>query len=158
MKAERSLDTCRVVKRCPARTAAPPPACSDHLLSNLHKCITLNGLYQEEYGKARETLAQMEGGKQFDFNELHIFGKFELFCKRIQKLIDVFTTIEQFMSLSQYNIDGMEGLIQRFFEIVDDLKRKTGDLLDYTKPTFDKDYIEFNKNIQVIRCPRHPLR
>lgn len=53
-------------------------------------------------------------------------------------------------SLPQYNIDGMESLITRFFEIVDDLKRKTGDLLDYTKPTFDKDYIEFNKNIQVL--------
>eukprot|EP00667_Euglena_gracilis_P000005 EG_transcript_5 len=122
----------------------------DHLLKNLHKCIALNTIYQEEYRKAKETLGQNPLGKQFDFNELHIFGKFELFCKRIQKLIDVFTTIEQFMSLSQYNIDGMESLITRFFEIVDDLKRKTGDLLDYTKPTFDKDYIEFNKNIQEL--------
>lgn len=74
---------------------------ADHLLKNLHKCIALNTIYQEEYRKAKETLGQNPLGKQFDFNELHIFGKFELFCKRIQKLIDVFTTIEQFMSLSQ---------------------------------------------------------
>jgi len=122
----------------------------DHLLGNLHMCIKLINVYKEEYGKAKAWLAQTPGGKQFNFNDLHIFGKFELFCKRIQKLIDVFTTIEQFVSLSQYNIDGMESLIARFFEIVDELKRKTADLLDYTKPAFDKDYIEFNKNIQEL--------
>ena len=100
--------------------------------------------------QAKESLSNSASSKQFSFNELHIFGKFELFCKRIQKLIDVFTTIEQFTSLSAYNIDGMETLINRFFEIVDELKRKTSDLLDYTKPAFDKDYIEFNKSIQEL--------
>eukprot|EP01012_Entosiphon_sulcatum_P023115 TRINITY_DN280_c0_g1_i7.p1 TRINITY_DN280_c0_g1~~TRINITY_DN280_c0_g1_i7.p1 ORF type:complete len:2218 (+),score=554.82 TRINITY_DN280_c0_g1_i7:76-6729(+) len=120
------------------------------LLKNLKSCIRLNAAYQEEYRKAKENLAQNPKGKQFDFNTLHIFGKFELFCKRIQKLVEVFTTIEQFTSLSEHNIDGMDSLIARFFEIVDDLKRKASDLLDYTKPAFDKDYIEFNKNIQEL--------
>jgi len=120
------------------------------VLTNLELCIKLNNVYQEEYLKAKESLAGQPSSKQFNFNELHIFGKFELFCKRIQKLIDVFTTIEQFTSLSNYNIDGMETLINRFFEIVDELKRKTSDLLDYTKPAFDKDYIEFSKSIQEL--------
>lgn len=27
--------------------------------------------------------------KQFDFNESRIFGKFDLYCKRVQKLMDM---------------------------------------------------------------------
>jgi len=34
-------------------------------------------------------------GKQFDFSEVSIFGNFDMFCKRIQKLEDVVQTIEQ---------------------------------------------------------------
>lgn len=40
-------------------------------------------------------------GKKFKFNELDIFGDFDLFCKRIQKLIEIFSTIEQFKTLEK---------------------------------------------------------
>eukprot|EP00667_Euglena_gracilis_P001259 EG_transcript_1257 len=123
------------------------------LLKNLHLCLRLNAAYHEEYSKAKESLERTAGvgpAKLFSFNELHIFGKFELFCKRVQKLIDVFTTVDQFTSLTGHNVDGMDPLLQRFAEIVDELKRKTSDLLDYTKPAFDKDYIEFNRSVQEL--------
>ena len=35
----------------------------------------------------------MPKGKQFDFSETQIFGKFDLFCRRVIKLIDMFGTI-----------------------------------------------------------------
>lgn len=38
----------------------------------------------------------MPKGKTFDFSETQIFGKFDLFCRRVFKLIDIFNTIEQF--------------------------------------------------------------
>jgi hypothetical protein len=47
----------------------------------------------------------MEQVKQFDFNESSIFGKFDLFCKRLQKLIELFTTVHQFSSLAKHNIE-----------------------------------------------------
>jgi len=46
-------------------------------------------------------MAAQPSGKQFDFNELQIFSKFELFCKRVQKLIFVFSTVEQFGALEK---------------------------------------------------------
>jgi len=48
----------------------------------------------------------MPKGKQFDFNEMHIFGKFDLFCRRVIKLIDMFSTIDQFKSLSVNKLRG----------------------------------------------------
>ena len=42
------------------------------------------------YRITKEKLLTQPKGKQFDFSENQIFGKFELFCKRIQKLVDMF--------------------------------------------------------------------
>lgn len=60
----------------------------------------------------------MPKGKQFDFTDAHLFGKFDLFCRRIIKLIDMFSTIDQFNSLSQNKLEGMEFLISQFNSIV----------------------------------------
>jgi dynein heavy chain len=84
--------------------------------------------------------------------ELAIFGKFELFCKRVQKLLDVSTTVQQFQSLAHHRMDGMDAHIKRFFDVVDNLKRNSADLLDYTKPAFDKEFIEFSKQIQELEA------
>eukprot|EP00762_Andalucia_godoyi_P000483 ANDGO_03248.mRNA.1 Dynein gamma chain len=120
------------------------------LIRKLESCLRLNEAYQEQYRLTKDKLLSQPGARQFDFNELQIFGKFELFCKRVQKLVYVFSTVEQFSALAKHSIDGMENLIKRFQEIVDDLKRKPYDLLDHTKAQFDKDYIDFNKNIEEL--------
>lgn len=88
--------------------------------------------------------------KQFDFDELTIFGKFDLFISRVDQLFELFSTIDQFNMLKDHNIDGMEELIKKFFGYVDDIKRRSTDLLDFTKNSFDKDYMTFNANIENI--------
>eukprot|EP01028_Stygiella_incarcerata_P006636 TRINITY_DN270_c0_g1_i1.p1 TRINITY_DN270_c0_g1~~TRINITY_DN270_c0_g1_i1.p1 ORF type:complete len:4523 (-),score=1222.92 TRINITY_DN270_c0_g1_i1:192-13760(-) len=120
------------------------------LITRLDLCLRLNESYQEHYQMTKEKMMTQPGGKQFDFNKFQIFGKFELFCKRIQKLIYVFSTVEQFGALSRHNIDGMETLISRFDEVVDELRKKPYDLLDHTKAQFDRDYAEFNKSIEGL--------
>ena len=44
----------------------------------------------------------------------------------------------------------MEAVLKAFYVIVDDIRRKPYDLLDYTKNTFDRDYLEFNVNIHDL--------
>lgn len=41
-------------------------------------------------------------------------------------------------------------MLKAFYVIVDDIRRKPYDLLDYTKNTFDRDYLEFNVNIHDL--------
>lgn len=45
---------------------------------------------------------------------------------------------------------GLEAVLKAFYVIVDDIRRKPYDLLDYTKNTFDRDYLEFNVNIHDL--------
>lgn len=61
-----------------------------------------------------------------------IFLKFDLFTKRLNKLIDMFTTIHQFSTLEQHtHIEGLEQMIRNLNNIIDDVKRKPYDLLDF---------------------------
>ena len=64
---------------------APPESC--YPWTRLMLCT--------RYLLQKERLAEQPKVKQFDFNESQIFGKFDLFCKRVMKLVDLFTTIHQ---------------------------------------------------------------
>lgn len=66
------------------------------LVKNLTDCIKLNEAYQRSFHDTKRKLQETPSEKQFDFSEMYIFGKFDAFCKRIQKVIDMFSVIEKF--------------------------------------------------------------
>ena len=62
-----------------------------------------------------------------------MIGKFDAFCKRIQKVIDMFDLIEKFSALSTLGVEGTDSLIKRFDQILAQVKRKPYDMLDHRK-------------------------
>lgn len=120
------------------------------LVQNLLSCIKLNNEYQEYYRQTKETLLTLPKGKQFDFSETLIFGRFDLFCRRVHKLIDMFKTVHQFTSLSQHRFDGMEPLVLSFKKTLEEFQFKRHDLLDFHNNRFDRDYVEFNVRISDL--------
>ena len=109
--------------------------------------MTLKEIYQQNYHSTKQKLQEDPDGKQFDFNEMRIFGKYELFCRRIKKLIDLFATIQHFTTLAENRLEGMEPLIEKFEHIRDDFRSKDHALLDYHNNRFDRDYVEFSVRI-----------
>ena len=71
------------------------------LLELLEQTLRLNERYQELYQSTKDRLLAMPKGKQFDFSEAQIFGRFDLFSRRAIKLIDLFSTIQQFKKLQE---------------------------------------------------------
>jgi dynein heavy chain len=122
------------------------------LVRKLEACLKLNEAYQEQYRITKSKLEQTPKGKQFTFDEMKIFGKFDLFCRRVIKLIDMFSTIDQFNSLSKNKLEGMERLIEQFHQIVKEFRQKRHDLLDYHNNKFDRDYVEFNVKITDLEA------
>ncbi|PNH08753.1 Dynein gamma chain, flagellar outer arm [Tetrabaena socialis] len=121
------------------------------LIGNMKVAVELANVYRQQYKLAKETLAAQPKSKQFDFDEQAIFLKFDLFSKRLHKLIDMFTTIHQFSSLEQHtHIEGLDTMLKSLNNIIDDVKRKPYDLLDYSKNAFDRDFLEFNVNINDL--------
>jgi dynein heavy chain, axonemal len=122
----------------------------EELVRQLESCLKLNEAYQDQYRQTKAKLAASPKGKQFDFSEMEIFGRFDLFCRRIIKLIDMFSTIDQFTALSRNRLEGMEGLVAHFATIVRDFRYKRHDLLAFGNNKFDRDYVEFNVKISDL--------
>jgi hypothetical protein len=64
---------------------------------------------------------------------MYIFGKFEAFCKRIQKVVDMFNVIEKFSKLEALGIEGMDMIVKKFLSIMNQMQRKPYDILDHRK-------------------------
>ena len=120
------------------------------LLTNLRLVVELRDRYRAEFSAVRSKLRENPSNRQFDFDEERAFGKFDLFAKRLHKLVDMFTTIVQFTQLAEHRMDGMEGVIRRFFVVAEEFKRKPYDLLDFSKNQYDRDFLEFNVNIHDL--------
>jgi dynein heavy chain len=88
----------------------------------------------------------------FPLNVFKSFGKFDLFCRRLIKLIDMFNTIHQFQELAKHNLEGMEELLHQFQLITKDFKHHNHDLLAYGDNTFDRDYVEFNVQVSGLEA------
>ena len=120
------------------------------LMAQLDAGIKLNEFYQEQYRLTKRKMERTPNGKRFDFNEMQIFGKFDLFCRRLIKLIDMFSTINQFTVLAENKLEGMEPLVEEFMHIKEGFRAKNHDLLDYHNNKFDRDYVEFNVKISEL--------
>ncbi|KAF4132123.1 Dynein heavy chain C-terminal domain [Phytophthora infestans] len=134
----------------------PPEAIWDKdpevLLVGLEACLKLNEAYQEQYRLTKDKLLTMPKGKQFDFSETQIFGKFDLFCRRLVKLIDMFSTIHQFRALAQHSLEGMDALLASFNTIIREFRAHKHNLLDFHNNKFDRDYVEFNIQIADLEA------
>ncbi|KAJ3097005.1 Dynein heavy chain 5, axonemal [Phlyctochytrium planicorne] len=122
------------------------------LVKKLTDCIKLNEAYQRCFHETKKRLQETPHEKQFDFSEMYIFGKFDAFCKRIQKVIDMFSVIEKFSLLEKLGIEGMDSLIKRFSNIMMQMQRKPYDILDHRKMEYDSDYSTFKKQISDLEA------
>lgn len=66
-------------------------------------------------------------------SENYIFGKFDTFCKRLEKIKDMANTVEQFSGLPKIKIEGIDALIVRHKSIMDTIKKRSYDILDHRK-------------------------
>ena len=148
--------TNQMIKRCKETILQDKPMDrmwerdADELIETMQGCIKLNQAYQAQYDTTKEKLSLMPKGKQFDFSKNQIFGKFDLFCRRINKLIDMFSTVRQFESLGHHNLEDMDELLGSFKNLIEEFKKKRHDLLEYGSNTFDRDFVEFNVHINKL--------
>jgi dynein heavy chain len=115
----------------------------ESIIAKMNAAIKLLDEYRRHYKDTKARLASMPKGKQFNFDETAIFGKFVRFRRRLEKLIDMFSSIQQFRALERKRIDGMEDLIHSFDTLVNEFKLKGHDLLDFANTVFERDFVEF---------------
>lgn len=75
-------------KKFPPTRDPPAPQ-----IRKLESCLKMEIAYLEQYRITKDKLAALPKGKQFDFSETLIFGRLQLFCRRVVKLIDMFFAV-----------------------------------------------------------------
>nr|XP_024659567.1 dynein heavy chain 5, axonemal [Maylandia zebra] len=128
------------------------------LLQRISDCCNLNAVYQRSFHSVRDKLRGNPENRQFDFSENYIFGKFDSFCRRLEKMADMASTLESLAALQSMKVEGVEKICVRYQTIVSTTESKTCDVLDQRKLEFDRDYADFQLQVQsVFQCLRSLL-
>ncbi|NXL61516.1 DYH5 protein, partial [Chordeiles acutipennis] len=122
----------------------------ERVMEKLQATIRLKQEYQNYFHKIKEELKQNPSERQFDFSEMYIFGKFEAFNRRLEKIIDIFNTMKTYSVLQESKIEGLEGMITKYESIVDIVKKRHYNFLDQRKMDFDQDYENFCREINDL--------
>ena len=59
--------------------------------------------------------------------------------------MELFSTIQQFQTLSKHNLENIEEIINKFNVCVKQFKNKNHKLLNFEQNTFDRDFVEFQR-------------
>ncbi|CAF0880138.1 unnamed protein product [Rotaria sordida] len=118
-----------------------------HVISKLRDCIKLNDEYQRCFQSTKNKLASNPAERPFDFSEMYIFGKFDSFVRRCEKIIDMFATINMYSHLADSKIEGISPFYSKFNMIVTSMKKKDYDFLDQRKQEVDSDLDDFRRSI-----------
>ncbi|CAB4042276.1 Dynein heavy chain 5, axonemal, partial [Paramuricea clavata] len=121
------------------------------LSSRLQEAVKLNEVYQTAFHRTKNKLKETQSERQFEFSENYIFGKFDAFCKRLEKLDDMLIAMENLSGLQKIKIEGIETIVVRYQTMVATVKKKTYDLLDHRKGEFDTDYEEFKQSVEALK-------
>ncbi|XP_029955923.1 dynein heavy chain 5, axonemal [Salarias fasciatus] len=120
------------------------------LLQRISECCNLNVEYQKSFQSVRDKLRENPENRQLDFSENYIFGKFDAFCRRLEKIADMASTLESLDALQNMRVEGVEKIFVRYQTIVSTTKSKTYDILDHRKLEFDSDYSDFQLQVEGL--------
>ncbi|XP_045928452.1 dynein axonemal heavy chain 5-like [Micropterus dolomieu] len=120
------------------------------LLQRISDCCNLNKEYQRSFQSVRDKLRENPENRQFDFSENYIFGKFDAFCRRLEKVADMASSLESLAALQHMKVEGIEKINVRYQTIVSTTKSKTYDVLDLRRLEFDSDYADFQLQVQGL--------
>ena len=120
------------------------------VISKLRDCIKLNEEYQRCFQLVKNKLASTPSERPFDFSEMYIFGKFDSFVRRCEKIIDMFMTMDMYSCLSESKIEGISVYHSKFNSIMTIMKRKEYDFLDQRKQEIENDFDEFRRSITEL--------
>ncbi|KAK4476180.1 hypothetical protein MN116_001394, partial [Schistosoma mekongi] len=124
---------------------------SEVLLKKISDCCNLHQVYRNSFQRIKTELTTNPNSKQFDLSEIHILGKFDLFCQRLDEINEIFQMISSYSCLLVSNIEKLDPLIEQYNLAVSKLRNNDFDFLDQRKTEVDDCIMEFKKKINDIQ-------
>ena len=104
------------------------------MVDRLNNCVRLYKQYRESFYRTKRKIDASPEEKPFEFSEMYIFGKFDAFCKRCEKISQMLNTVSMYSALLDCQIEGTEALATKFTAITSVMKKKPYDVLEYRAP------------------------
>ncbi|CAH8665291.1 unnamed protein product [Schistosoma haematobium] len=127
------------------------------ILKKIIDCCNLHQVYKNSFQRIKTELAAKPNSKQFDLSEIHIFGKYDLFCQRLGEINDIFQMISSYSCLLVSKIEKLDPLIEMYNFAVNKLRNSEFDFLDQRKTEVDDCIMEFKKKMSDIRTSLRSL-
>ncbi|XP_022239106.1 dynein heavy chain 8, axonemal-like [Limulus polyphemus] len=121
------------------------------VIEKLKCCQRLYHDYQDNFKCVKKKIKETAGEESFKFSEMYVFGKYEAFCKRLDKIIELLNIIETYSVLSHSHIEGIQSIAAKFLHICSAIKNKVYDNLDPRKLDFDNDFEEFKQQVADLQ-------
>nr|XP_034839773.1 dynein heavy chain 5, axonemal [Maniola hyperantus] len=119
-------------------------------------CTNLNKTYRDIYTFVKNQ-PFLPNTEQFSFSENYVFGKFDTFCKRLNKIITMFDLMDDYNHLFEKRMEGLllgedlEDAMHSFNEAKKAVTSCQYDYLDYRNGEFDKDYQAFEEKTNNLK-------
>ncbi|CAH8650310.1 unnamed protein product [Schistosoma curassoni] len=127
------------------------------ILKKIIDCCNLHQVYKNSFQRIKTELAAKPNSKQFDLSEIHIFGKYDLFCQRLGEINDIFQMISSYSCLLVSKIEKLDPFIEMYNFAVNKLRNSEFDFLDQRKTEVDDCIMEFKKKMSDIRTSLRSL-
>ena len=104
-----------------------PQSCVD----NMNEVCKMYDTYLEQYEvvSQKNMLSADKEQDGIELDETVVFGKIELFIKRVEKCIEIFTTVGQFTSVAKNAIEGMDQMVREHPQFINEKNQSCNDLL-----------------------------
>ncbi|CAG9855812.1 unnamed protein product [Phyllotreta striolata] len=116
------------------------------VLDKIKVCLDLYLKYYQCYKHTKQVMVDLKE-KALDCSEMYIFGKFENFKNRLQKIVYILQTTMKYSILKNSTIEGIDEFSDKFVEYFRTISQKPYDALNYRLVEFDNDYNEFRQNV-----------
>ncbi|XP_062925084.1 dynein axonemal heavy chain 8-like [Mobula hypostoma] len=120
------------------------------VINKMQECKKLLVEYRRYFQNTKKHATETAQDNPFDLSEMYIFGKLEVFCKRMAKITAMVNTVKTFSALQHSTIEGIEILAIKFHNICLNLKKSHYDILDPRKKEFNADHAVFMKQISDL--------
>ncbi|EDQ85635.1 uncharacterized protein MONBRDRAFT_29039, partial [Monosiga brevicollis MX1] len=117
------------------------------LCARLADCRALNAHYQTCFAKEKQKLAANPDRRQFEFSEMSVFGKFDTFSKRTEKIEEVLRLKQTWSVLDASRIDGIDTLAVSARALFKNFESKPYDPLNTRKRDFDTDHEQLKNDL-----------
>ncbi|XP_055492373.1 dynein axonemal heavy chain 8-like [Leucoraja erinacea] len=117
------------------------------VINKMEECKRLLVDYRKYFQNTKKNTSETAQDNPFDVSEMYIFGKLDVFCKRLAKITEMVEAVKTFTALQNCTIEGIETLGIKFSNIRLNLKKCNYDILDPRKKEFNADYAIFMKQM-----------